>query len=276
MNQKKLHSLYGLKWNPFIQDIPHEALVLNPKINHFAWKVENLIMDGGFALITGDPGLGKSVAMRLLNERFNQVGDVMAMEFTRPQSGLSDFYRELGQLFGVDLKMSNKYGGFQRLREKWKDHINKNLFRPILLIDEAQYAQASVLSEIRLLSSTSFDSKMILTVVLGGDKRLVDKLQEDDLVPLDSRIRTRLTLENYSREELIELLKESLERAGNPSLMTKGLIETVAEHACGNPRTMMITCGELLMEAGSRDIKQMNEDLYIDHYSEGKPKRKKK
>lgn len=276
MNQKKLYSLYGLKWNPFLPDLPHEALVSTSKINHFAWKVENLIMDGGFALITGDPGLGKSVALRLLNERFNQVGDLMAMEFTRPQSGLSDFYRELGQLFGIDLKMSNKYGGFQRLREKWKEHINKNLFRPILLMDEAQEANSSVLSELRLLSSTSFDSKIILTVILSGDKRLLGKLQGTDLLPLDSRIRTRLTLENYSREELLELLTESLDRAGNPALMTKGLIETVAEHACGNPRLMMITCGDLLMEAGSLDLKQMNEDLYMKLYSDGRPRRKKK
>jgi type II secretory pathway predicted ATPase ExeA len=276
MHPKKLHSLYGLKWNPFLPELPHEALVLHPKINHFAWKVENLIMDGGFALITGDPGLGKSVALRLLSERFNQVGDFSGMEFTRPQSGLADFYRELGQLFGVDLKMNNKYGGFQKLREKWKDHLNKNLFRPVLLIDEAQEVHPSVLSELRLLSSTSFDSKIILTIVLGGDSRLVEKLQCPDLLPINSRIRTRLILENYTNEESIILLTEALDRAGNPSLMTKGLIETMAEHSCGNPRAMMIACGDLLMEASSRDLQQMNEDLYIKLNSGNIPDKKRK
>jgi type II secretory pathway predicted ATPase ExeA len=276
MHPKKLHSLYGLKWNPFLPELPHEALVMSPKINHFAWKVENLIMDGGFALITGDHGLGKSVALRLLSERFNQVGDLLGSEFTRPQSGLSDFYRELGQLFGVDLKMNNKYGGFQKLREKWKDHMNKTLFRPILIIDEAQEIHPSVLSELRLLSSTSFDSKIILTVVLGGDKRLIEKLQHPDLLPINSRIRTRLILENYSREESINLLTESLERAGNPTLMTKGLMETMAEHSCGNPRAMMIACGELLMEAASRDLEQITEDLYIKLHSSNEIVKKKK
>ena len=276
MNQKKLHTLYGLKWNPFLPDLPHEALVLHPKINHFAWKIENLIMDGGFALLTGDPGLGKSVALRLLSERFNQIGDLMGSEFTRPQSGLADFYRELGQLFGVDLKMNNKYGGFQKLRDKWKEHMNKNLFRPVLLIDEAQEMHPSVLSELRLLSSTTFDSKIILTVVLCGDKRLIEKLQDPDLLPIDSRIRTRLILENYSSGDLLDLLKESLERAGNPSLMTNGLMDTMAEHSCGNPRAMMIACGDLLMEAARLDMKQMNEDLYIKFYSCEQPKKKKK
>lgn len=276
MHPKKLHSLYGLKWNPFLPELPYEALVLSPKINHFAWKVENLIMDGGFALITGDPGLGKSVALRLLSERFNQVGDIMGTEFTRPQSSLGDFYRELGQLFGVELKMSNKYGGFQKLREKWKEHINKNLFRPVLLIDEAQEINPSVLSELRLLSSTSFDSKIILTVVLGGDRRLVEKLQQPDLLPINSRIRTRLVLENYSRDELMNLLTEALNRSGNSALMTKGLMETLCEHSCGNPRTMMIASGDLLMEASSRDLPQLTEDLYIKVYSHNEPTKKQK
>jgi type II secretory pathway predicted ATPase ExeA len=275
MNQQKLHALYGLKWNPFLPDLPLEALVTSTKVNHFAWKVENLIMDGGFALITGEHGLGKSVALRLLNDRFNQIRDVMSVEFTRSQSGLSDFYREMGNLFGVDLKLSNKYGGFQKLREKWKDHMNKNLFRPIILFDEAQAAHPAVLSELRFLSSTSFDSKILLTVVLGGDKRLVEKLQCAELLPLDSRIRTRLILEKYSRDELIDLLKEALERAGNPTLMTPRLIETMAEHSCGNPRAMMIACGELLMEAAAQDLPQLTEDLYIKTFSAQPIKRKK-
>jgi general secretion pathway protein A len=276
MHPKKLHSLYGLKWNPFLPDLPSEALVMNPKINNFAWKVENLILDGGFALITGDHGLGKSVALRLLSERFNQVGDLLGSEFTRPQSGLSDFYRELGQLFGIDLKMSNRYGGFQRLREKWKDHMDKTLLRPVLIIDEAQEIHPSVLSELRLLSSTSFDSKIILTVVLGGDKRLLEKLQHPELLPINSRIRTRLILEKYTSVELINLLSESLDRAGNPGLVTKSLMETIAEHSNGNPRAMMITCGELLMEASSRDLDQITEDLYIKLYSSDMPAKKKK
>jgi type II secretory pathway predicted ATPase ExeA len=276
MNQKKLHSLYGLKWDPFSPELPIEALISNPRINHFAWRIENLIIDGGFALITGDHGLGKSVTLRLLNERFSQIGELMVVEFTRPQSGLADFYREMGVLFGIDLRMSNKYGGFQRLREKWKEHINKSLFRPVILMDEAQETNSSVLSELRLLSSTSFDSRAILTVVLGGDKRLLEKLRQDDLLPLESRIRTRLILENYSREDLIDLLEEALGRAGNPALMTKGLIETVAEHSAGNLRAMMITCTDLLMEASRRELNQLNEDLFIDLFSDSKPKGRRK
>ena len=47
MNSKKLLALYGLKWDPFSPEIPHEALLVTPKIDHFAWRVEQLAQEGG-------------------------------------------------------------------------------------------------------------------------------------------------------------------------------------------------------------------------------------
>ena len=59
---KTLLALYGLKWNPFATDIPTEALYCNAKIETFCWRVEQtLIREGGFAMISGEPGTGKLV-----------------------------------------------------------------------------------------------------------------------------------------------------------------------------------------------------------------------
>ncbi|MFV1962856.1 MAG: hypothetical protein ACC658_13625, partial [Acidimicrobiia bacterium] len=62
----KLLALYGLKWNPFLPDVPVEALWKSPEVDHFCWRMEALAREGGFALITGDPGTGKSVSLRVL------------------------------------------------------------------------------------------------------------------------------------------------------------------------------------------------------------------
>jgi general secretion pathway protein A len=62
----------------------------------------------------------------------------------------------------------------------------------VLLIDEAQEMAPPVLSELRLMSSARFDSQPLLCVVLAGNARLPEKLRREDLVPLGSRIRTRL------------------------------------------------------------------------------------
>jgi len=63
---KKLLALYGLKWNPFSPEIPTEALLCTPKIESFCWRVEHgLVREGGFVLVTGEAGMGKSVVLRL-------------------------------------------------------------------------------------------------------------------------------------------------------------------------------------------------------------------
>ena len=58
---RKLLALYGLKWSPFSPEVPAEALYVSRQVESFCWRVENLVSDSGFALVTGQPGLGKSV-----------------------------------------------------------------------------------------------------------------------------------------------------------------------------------------------------------------------
>ena len=76
MNAQKLLSLWGLKWNPFSPELPVEALLVTPKIENFAWRVEQLVQEGGFALISGESGTGKSVALRIAAGRLAALRDV--------------------------------------------------------------------------------------------------------------------------------------------------------------------------------------------------------
>ena len=76
MNQKLL-ALYGLKWNPFSPELPTEAVYVPPRVENFCWRIEQaLIREGGFAMIHGDPGTGKSVALRLLAQRLSRLPDI--------------------------------------------------------------------------------------------------------------------------------------------------------------------------------------------------------
>ena len=266
MNPKKLLALYGLKWNPFTPELPAEALWATPRIEEFAWRVENLVADGGFALITGDSGTGKSVALRIVAERLGRLRDVTVGMLTRPQSRLADFYRELGEAFGVQLSPHNRWGGFKVLRERWKAHLDSSLLRPVLIIDEAQQMKPDVLSELRLLASAPFDCSNYLTVVLCGDQRLGLLFRQDELVPLAGRIRTRLVMDYAAREQLRELLIHAMTQAGNRKLMTDELMDTLVEHAAGNFRTLMTMAGELLMAGVAREAAQLDEKLYFEVY----------
>ena len=263
MNSKKLLSLYGLKWNPFSPDLPSEAIIRTTRFEQFAWRVESLALEGGFALITGESGLGKSVALRTLAEQLSKIREITVGALSRPQSGLSDFYRELGHLFGIELRVSNRYGGYRLLREKWQAHIDSTLIRPVLLIDEAQEMMSLVMSELRLLASSQFDSHLLLTVVFAGDQRLTERLKSPELIPLGTRIRTRLVLETATKNDLLALLRESLARAGNPKLMTNELLETLTEHSAGNPRILMGLAAEILSFATQKELPVLDESLYL-------------
>jgi general secretion pathway protein A len=117
-------------------------------------------------------------------------------------------------------------------------------------------------------------------VVLSGDGRLPELLRHQDLVPLGTRIRTRLVTEAVSREELLELLDHSLQKAGCPSLMTTELKETLADHSAGNYRVLMNTGSELLAYGMAHEVAQLDEKCYLEMYERKSarpaPKRKAK
>jgi general secretion pathway protein A len=264
---KKLLALFGLKWNPFSPDVPTEALLVAPRLESFCWRVENLAREGGFALVTGAPGIGKSVALRLLVERLGALREIKIGVMARPHSGVSDFYRELGDLFGVQLSPHNRWAGAKVLRERWQAHIDAALVRPVLVADEAQEMSTAVLNELRHLSSARLDSHMLLTTILAGDARLVDKFRTDDLLPLSSRMRVKLNLDRATPDELEQCLRHCLTKAGAAKLMTAELVTTLCEHAAGNYRTLMTMANDLLVTGAQREVKQLDEKLFFDTYT---------
>ena len=146
---------------------------------------------------------------------------------TRPQASLADFYRELGELFAAPLSPHNRWASAKALREKWHNHIEGSLYRPALLIDEAQEMSASVFSELRLLSSADLDSRSILTVILAGDGRLAERLDSPDLWPLASRVRSRLRAEALPASAVAGL--------SQPSAQSRRQPQTPEPGACSKP-----------------------------------------
>lgn len=270
MNKKDLLALYGLKWNPFVPNIPIDALWVPPLMDTFMFRLENLAMEGGFALICGEPGLGKSKNLQLIANRLGRQDDVVVGVMERPQSSLSDFYREMGAIFGVHLTPANRYGGFKALRKRWQSHIETTLVRPVLLIDEAQEMISCCMNELRLLASAHFDSQCLFTTILCGDMRLPDRFRTSALIALGSRIRHRMVMEPYRKDALMAFLDHALESAGAPHLMSRGLKETLVDHAAGNLRVLTSMADELLIRAVEKDLPKLEEKLFIEVFSRSK------
>lgn len=268
--KRKLQALYGLKWDPFSRDVPPEALHRSVLAESLCWRTEHLLLEeGGFAAVLGEPGSGKSALMRLLQQHLQRSSNAKVAEMEHASGSVSDFYRELGELFGVTLTPRNRWGAFKALRECWCAHMETTLLRAVLLVDEAQEMSPSVLTELRLLSSMRFDSRVILGVVLAGDLRLQEKLRQEELAPTGSRLRVRISLEPLDKESLLALLDHRLETAGGSALLTPGLKTTLVERAAGNPRTLIFMGQELLLVATQRELKRLDEKLFLEVFGGG-------
>lgn len=83
-------------------------------------------------------------------------------------------------------------------------------------------------------------------------------MRHEELIPLPSRIRTRLATEAVTREELTA--------AGNASPMTRELRQTLGDHA-GHYRILVAMSAELLMSAAQHEVTALDETLYLQVYS---------
>lgn len=258
----KLKALFGAQFNPFTSDIPVDKCYISSEVQSFINRIEEIASSGGYAMLTGASGIGKSTTLRSIAHKLEESSKLVPAIICRPQSGLRDFYRELGTIFRVDLKTANCYGSFNDVRGKWQKIIRDTCFRPVLIIDEAQSAREEVLSELRLLGSVELDSQCLTAVILAGDERLSAKLQSPELLPLASRMREKLVLRPYPQNELEKMLGHVLQQAGCSQMLSSGVLALLSEHSCGNPRTMMNRAEQLLSAALREEISVIDEKTY--------------
>ena len=91
------------------------------------------------------------------------------------------------------------------------------------------------------------------------------------MLPVKSRLRVRLTLEESSRDELLACLKHILAAAGNPKLMTDALMAALVDHASGNLRALMQSADDLLQAGLEKDGCALDEKLFFEVFAIPQP-----
>jgi hypothetical protein len=85
-----------------------------------------------------------------------------------------------------------------------------------------------------------------------------------------------MTLEPLGRDDLLNYLDHALSQAGAPQLMSKTLMETLADHAAGNLRVLNTMAAEMLLEGSRREMPQLDEKLFLEMFSRHPKPRKQK
>lgn len=205
--------------------------------------------NGGFVLLTGEVGTGKTTVSRCLMADLpenTQLAFILNPTLSSQEllaticDQLKIRYRKTGATLKV---LTDKIS--EKLLKNHADDINT-----LLIVDEAQHLEAEVLEQLRLLTNLETDTKKLLQVILIGQPELQQLLKRRDLRQLAQRITARYHLLPLDQQELGLYIKHRLSVADcHRALFTKGALVTIHKLSQGIPRLINLICHSALMEA---------------------------
>ncbi len=214
----------------------------------------------GFQALIAPPGMGKTTILFNILEQFERVA-CTAFLF-QLQSDSSDLLRNFISELGGDAPDSDLV--------RMQDTINQLLIRErqagrrtILIIDEAQTLEPSVLETIRLLSNFETPSEKLLQIILAGQPQLAHRLASAEAAQLSQRISILTTLVPLGSEDTAKYIEHRLKIAGyrGRPLFTAEALQLIWESSGGIPREINKLCFNALLLA--RAVKQTQVDLQI-------------
>ncbi|WP_028114434.1 ExeA family protein [Ferrimonas kyonanensis] len=238
---------YGLTESPFsIAPNPAFLFLSGRHREALAHLTYGLGEHGGFVLLTGEVGTGKTTVSRSL---LAQLPDNTDTAFI-----LNPALTELELLATLCDELKIGYDPDPTLKQL-TDKISAFLLanhqagrNTVMIIDEAQHLKPEVLEQLRLLTNLETDTRKLLQVILIGQPELQELLQRRELRQLAQRITARYHLLPLTREEVAFYVQHRLQVAGRPQPLFKpGAIRALHQYSGGVPRVINLLCERALM-----------------------------
>ncbi len=232
---KDLLAWFGLKVFPFDKNIKtHEALDTEP-FKEATARLDYIKRRGGILLLTGDPGVGKTLALRRYVDSLNEN---LFKPYYTPLSTLSraDLLYHVNRLLGLPPRLSKSaiYGQIQKTLLESKESSGKSIF---LIIDEAHLLQTGPLEELRLLTNFKMDSYDPFILVLSGQSDLKRIMEFAVMEPFNQRIAIRYHMPGLNPQETKHYVSHHLKLAGaKEPLLDEQALDAVHQVSFGIPR----------------------------------------
>lgn len=238
---------FGLNDNPFSIAPNPDYLYMSPRHKEaLAHLTFGLRESGGFVMLTGEVGTGKTTVSRKLLQQLPDKTQV-AMILNPTLSALellATVCDELGIQYDAD-KASLKYFT-DCILSKLADNHQAGM-NTVLMVDEAQHLMPEVLEQLRLLTNLETNREKLLKVVLIGQPELQQLLKRNELRQLAQRITARYHLLPLTSPEVSAYIAHRLSVAnGDISIFSKGTLRAVHQITGGIPRVINLLCDRAL------------------------------
>lgn len=253
---------FGISENPFSITPDPRFLYMSPRYQEaLAHLLYGISEAGGFVLLTGEVGTGKTTTCRCLLEQLPDRVDVALV--LNPKLSelelLSTICDELGVISPIDRNSAKAF----------YDQLNGHLLnahaegrRSVLIIDEAQNLAPEVIEQVRLLTNLETATTKLLQIILVGQPELNDILSQPSMRQVAQRITARFHLYELEPEETRAYVAHRLQVSGlSDEVFTDQSIDVIHRYSRGIPRLVNSICDRCLLGAYTRNSHEVDHNL---------------
>lgn len=270
---------FGLKQEPFsIAPDPRYLFMSERHREALAHLLYGVGGGGGFVLLTGEIGAGKTTVCRCFLEQIPKRCNVAYI--FNPKLTVIELLKSVCDEFHIPLP---EYAPGTATVKDYLDPLNAFLLRThavgqnnVLIIDEAQNLSADVLEQLRLLTNLETSERKLLQIVLIGQPELRDMLARPELEQLAQRVIARYHLGALTESETAHYIRHRLTVAGlnRPLPFDRPARKRVHELSRGVPRRINLLCDRALLGAYAEGKARVDTEIVDKAADEvfGKPK----
>lgn len=241
---------YGLEFDPFLKNAKYIP-VKTAEAGEARIRLDYLGNTGGFGVLTGEPGNGKTTAGRewrsslnpsLFKTSYNTLSTLTVM----------DFYRQIASGLGAEPSF-RKNELFNNIQHEIKRYALEKRVTPVIIIDEADKLSHKILSDLQIMFNFEMDSRDLAVVLLVGQPRLNVTLNQGIHESLRQRIVMNYHMGGISKEEGRIYISRKLEGAGcHQTVFDTNATEAILNHSNGTLRMINKICTRSMVVGSSQ------------------------
>jgi general secretion pathway protein A len=241
---------FGLKELPFsIAPDPHYFYISEGHREALAHLMYGIQSDGGFVLLTGEVGTGKTTVCRCLLQQMPENCEIAFL--LNPKLSSVELLASICDEFGITYKGSETVKDLVARIYDFLLLIHETDRKAILIIEEAQNLNVEVLEQIRLLTNLETSQRKLLQIIMLGQPELKKTLAKPELRQSSQRITARYHLGPLAKEEIAAYVNHRLSVAGlvRGELFPPPVMKMLYGLTGGVPRLINVLCDRALLGA---------------------------